>query len=293
MRKYLVLTDSTCDIPEELVQKYGIEVLSFTVTLDGKEYTERKDLTPEQFYQLLDEAQGMPTTAQITPMTFTETFERYDAAGVEDLLYVSINSTGSSTHDNAVFAAKQYAEEHPDSNMKIYIVDSHTYSMGYGRFVIRAAEKLASGAAMPDVVEYLNERFSRVEIVLSVHSLKIIKRSGRISAAAAFAGELLGLRPIITLIGGKTAVVQKVRGDAKMLPALAAYLKAHAGDRSPYIIGGTKGIADRQGDARQLAKLCEKEMGYPPECIFPLGAAVTSNTGTDAIALVYLRGTEE
>ena len=292
MRKYLVLTDSTCDIPEELVQKYGIEVLSFTITLDGKEYTERKDLTPEQFYKLLDEAKGMPTTAQITPMTFVETFERYAAEGVEDLLYVSINSTGSSTHDNAVFAAKQYAEEHPDSKMQIYIVDSHTYSMGYGRFVLRAAEKLASGAAMPEVVDYLNERFSRVEIVLSVHSLKIIKRSGRISAAAAFAGELLGLRPIITLIGGKTEVVQKVRGDAKVLPALAAYLKAHAGDRSPYMIGGTKGTGDRQGDARQLAKLCEKEMGYPPESIFPLGAAVTSNTVTDAIALVYLRGAD-
>lgn len=293
MRKYLILTDSTCDLPEELVQKYDIEVLSFTIMLDGKEYIERKDLTSEEFYKLLDEAQGMPTTAQITPMTFLEKFEEYDAAGVEDLLYVSINSTGSATHSNAVFAAKQFAEEHPDSRMKIYIVDSHTYSMAYGRFVVRAAEKLAAGAEMTDVVDYLNERFSRVEIVLSVHSLKIIKRSGRISAAAAFAGELLGLRPIITLIGGKTAVVQKVRGDAKMLPALAAYLKAHAGDRSPYIIGGTKGLTDRQGDAKQLAKLCEKEMGYPPEWIFPLGAAVTSNTGTDAIAIVYLRGDED
>ena len=293
MRKYLVLTDSTCDIPEELVQKHGIEVLSFAIMLDGKEYIERKDLTCEQFYQLLDEAEGMPTTAQITPMTFTEAFERYEAEGVEELLYISINSTGSSTHGNAVFAAKQYAEEHPDSKLKIYIVDSHTYSMAYGRFVIRAAEKLESGASMADVVEYLNERFSRVEIVLSVHSLKIIKRSGRISAAAAFAGELLGLRPIITLIGGKTEVVQKVRGDAKMLPALAGYMKAHAGDRTPYMIGGTKGLTDRQGDAHQLAKLCEKEMGYPPECIFPLGAAVTSNTGTDAIALVYLRGNDD
>ena len=293
MKKYVVLTDSTCDIPEEIAQKHGIDILSFTVILDGKEYDERRDLDPDQFYKLLDEAEGMPTTAQITSITFAETFERYDAEGVEELLYVSINSTGSSTYSNAVFAAQQYAEEHPDSKLKIYIVDSHTYSMGYGRFVIRAAEKLAAGAEMADVIDYLNERFSRVEIVLSVHSLKIIKRSGRISAAAAFAGELLGLRPIITLIGGKTAVVQKVRGDAKMLPALAAYLKAHAGDRSPYLIGATKGAFDRHGDARQLAKLCEKEMGYPPESIFRLGAAVTSNTGTDAIAIIYLKEGEE
>ena len=87
MRKYLVLTDSTCDIPEELVRKHGIEVLSFAIMLDGKEYIERKDLTCEQFYQLLDEAEGMPTTAQITPMTFTEAFERYEAC----LLYTSLS----------------------------------------------------------------------------------------------------------------------------------------------------------------------------------------------------------
>ena len=160
MKKYVVLTDSTCDIPEEIAQKHGIDILSFTVILDGKEYDERRDLDPDQFYKLLDEAEGMPTTAQITSITFAETFERYDAEGVEELLYVSINSTGSSTYSNAVFAAQQYAEEHPDSKLKIYIVDSHTYSMGYGRFVIRAAEKLAAGAEMADVIDYLNERFS-------------------------------------------------------------------------------------------------------------------------------------
>ena len=77
--------------------------------------------------------------------------------------------------------------------------------MGYGRFVIRAAEKLAAGAEMADVIDYLNERFSRVEIVLSVHSLKIIKRSGRISAAAAFAGELLGLRCLLYTSCGSIA----------------------------------------------------------------------------------------
>ncbi len=288
MRKYAVMTDSACDIPQELAEKNKIDILSFAIMLDGREYSEREDLTPDRFYELLDAAQGMPTTAQITPMTFEEKFAAYDAAGVEELLYVAINSGGSSTYNNALFAAAEYGDAHPDSRMRISIVDSHTYSMGYGRFVIRAAEKLAAGAEMADVVDYLKARFARVEIVLSVHSLKIIKRSGRISAAAAFAGELMGLRPVITLIQGETRVAQKVRGDAKMLPALTAHMKAHAGERSPYMVGATKGASDRHGDARQLSRLCEEAMGYPPECIFRLGAAVTSNTGTDAIALVYL-----
>lgn len=288
MRRYAVLTDSACDIPQEMAQQHNIDILSFTILLDGKEYSERVDLDCEAFYDLLDAAQGMPTTAQITPMTFAEKYAEYDAAGVEELLYVSINGGGSATCANARFAAEQYAEEHPGSALRVTIVDSHTYSMAYGRFVLRAAEKLAAGAEMADVVTYLNDSFQKVQVVLSVHSLKIIKRSGRISAAAAFAGELMGLRPVITILQGETKVVQKVRGDAKVLPALAGHLKAHAGETTPYMVGATKNAADRHGDARQLAKLCEETMGYPPECIFHLGAAVASNTGTDAIALIYL-----
>ena len=185
---------------------------------------------------------AMPTTAQITPMTFAEKYAEYDAAGVEELLYVSINGGGSATCANARFAAEQYAAEHPGSALRVTIVDSHTYSMAYGRFVLRAAEKLAAGAEMSDVVTYLNDNFKKVQVVLSVHSLKIIKRSGRISAAAAFAGELMGLRPVITILQGETKVVQKVRGDAKVLPALAGHLKTHAGEAAPYMLSNCEKI---------------------------------------------------
>lgn len=289
MKKFAVLTDSACDIPAPLAQEHHVEVLSFAIMLDGKQYSEREDLPPARFYELLDAAQGMPTTSQITPMTFAQKFADYAAQGVEELLYVAINAGGSATYNNALLAAADFADSHPNSPMRITVLDSHTYSMAYGRFVLRAAEKLAGGAEMCDVVDYLKNRFAHVEVVLSMHSLKIVKRSGRVSAAAAFVGELMGLRPVITIVQGETKVVQKVRGDNKVLPALAEHLQKNAGERTPYMVGATKDINEKHGDARELAKLCEKVMGYPPECIFPLGAAVTSNTGTDAIALVYMR----
>ncbi|MEG0804312.1 MAG: DegV family protein, partial [Pygmaiobacter sp.] len=224
----------------------------------------------------------------ITAMTFLEKFEQLAADGVEELLYLSINSTGSATNSNAQAARAMFLDEHPDSTMEIAVVDSHTYSMAYGIFVLMAAKKMQNGAELCDTVSYLVEQFQKVEIILSVHSLKIIKKSGRVSAAAAFAGELMGLRPIITLIQGKTQVIRKVRGDAKILPTLCEHLTQHAAERTPYLIGGTRGIADKHGDARSLSKLCEKAMGYPPALTFSLGAAITSNTGTDAIAIVYL-----
>lgn len=287
MKKFAVLTDSTSDLSPELAQEYGIDVMSFIVQVDGTEYQER-DLTPDQYYDLLDGAAAMPTTAQITSFAFLEKFEEYDRQGVEELLYISINSAGSATNGNAQAARAMFLDEHPDSAMKIAVVDSHCYSMGYGIFAIQAAKKLQNGAALADVVDYLVDSFKKVEIVLSVHSLKIIKKSGRVSAAAAFAGELMGLRPIITLIQDKTTVVKKVRGDGKILPTLCEWMCQHAADRAPYLIAGTRGMEEKHSDVKELAKLCEKALGYPPALTFQLGATVSSNTGTDAVAIIYL-----
>ena len=288
MKRFVVLTDSACDLPRGLADKYDIDVMSFHIQVDGEEYAEREDLTPDSFYDLLDKAQGFPTTSQITSFAFLEKFKEYDARGVDEVLYISINSTGSATNGNAQAARAMFMDECPDSKMQIAIVDSHTYSMGYGIFVVQAARKLHNGAAMSDVVDYLIEKFKQVEIVLGVHSLKIIKKSGRISAAAAFAGELMGLRPIITLIQGDTRVEKKVRGDLKVLPTLKEWAETHMEEGAPYLIAGTRGTDDKNGDARQLAKMMEKAVGYPPLTVFKLGAAVTSNTGTDAVAIVYL-----
>ena len=170
-------------------------------------------------------------------------------------------------------ARRNFLEEHPGCPMHITIVDSRTYSMGYGWFVCEAARKLAGGADMRTVAEYLEDAFARLEIALSVFTLKFIKKSGRISAAAAFAGELLGLRPVITIIDGNTATA----------PSLAAHLTKPTAPGALYLVGGT----DKE-NCKQLARLCKKELGRAPEMIFELGAAVATNTGPNAVAVVFL-----
>ena len=97
---------------------------------------------------------------------------------MEDVLYVSINSGGSNTHSAALMARQNFLEEHPGCLMHITIVDSRTYSMGYGWFVCEAARKLAGGADMRTVAEYLKDAFARLEITLSVFTLKFIKKAG-------------------------------------------------------------------------------------------------------------------
>ena len=282
MKKYVVLTDSACDLPQELVDQHHIDILCFKLALDGEGYTERVDFTPEEFSEMLRKTDSMPTTSQITTYEFLDKFEQYAAEGVEEVLYVSINATGSSTNGNAHAARAQFFEEHPASTMRIEIVDSHSYSVTYGTELCAACEKLESGESLDDVVAYLNDRFARLELVLTAYTLKVIRRSGRVSAAAAIAGDLLGIRPIFTLIDGVSQVVKKVRGDKQVLTAMVNHVKAHMVEGTPYYIG----VTNHKYEAEYAAAL-EKSIGYPPKDIFHLGSAVCSNTGPEAVGVLF------
>lgn len=283
MRKIALLTDSACDIPEELRQQYGIDIMPFVITLDGKSYTERQDFTFDEFYTMLRTSEGVPSTAHITAMQFCEQYCKYVDEGYTDVLYVTINSGGSATYDAAIMAQDLLREERPEHHIQIHLVDSHTYSFVYGQAICEAARMLKNGAELEYVIGWLEHEFACREVVLTAFSLKQMKKSGRISAAAAFAGELLGLRPVITLIDGESQVRAKVRGDAQVAPAMVRLAKERMQDEDgEYMLAYTD--TERIKD---LEKLCRKEFGRPPVAIFKLGAAVSSNTGPDAMAIVY------
>lgn len=282
MRKIAILTDSACDIPPELEKQYDIDILPFVITLDGVSYVERRDFGFDEFYQMLRAAQGVPSTAQVTAIQFCEQYCKYVDEGYTDVVHVTINSTGSGTYDAAVLAQNMLREERPDHKLNIHLIDSHTYSYVYGAPVVQAARRLRNGAEVGYVCAELEAAFARQEIVLSAFSLKQMKKSGRISAAAAFAGELLGLKPIITIIDGVTKTASKVRGDNAVMPAIVAHAQKNMEPGSEYIVGTTD-----KDNGKMLASLCKKAFGYPPKRVFLLGAAVATNTGPNAVAMVY------
>ena len=280
MSKYVVLTDSTCDLPEEAAKQHNIDIVCFKIALDGEGYTERVDFTPEQFCEMLKKASGLPTTAQITQFEFFDKFEEYDRQGVEQTLYISINAGSSDTNAAAHAAAAQFHEEHPDSRMEIFIVDSHAYSMAEGAGVIEAKQKLDAGETMESVVEYLNDKYAKMEILLTAYTLKVIRKSGRISAAAAIAGDLLGIHPIFTLNDGVSQVVKK--GDKAVVSGMATTMASRMAQGTPYYIG----VSDHKYD-EEYVEACTKKVGYAPVGIFHLGCAVLSNTGAEAVGLVF------
>ncbi|HIZ47168.1 MAG TPA: DegV family protein [Candidatus Gemmiger excrementavium] len=285
MSKIGFITDSSSDIPQELADKYGIEVVGFPINLDGVEYMERKDFTNEQFYQMMRDAQGVPTTAAITQLQWCEIYGRYVDEGYTDLVHLSINSGGSSTYNNALKAVEMLAEERPGHSLRIRVLDSHTYSMPFGWYLCECARKVRNGGELGTCVDEMMRKLDCVEICLAAYSLKQMKKSGRVSAAAAVVGDLLGIRPIISLNDGISKVEAKVRGDAAVPPAMVKWVQGRVENMRdvPYMIGYSSSTAKRD----ELAKLCKKAFGHAPVTFFQLGGVVSANTGPDAIAIAF------
>ena len=177
-----LMTDAGADIRRETADQYHIDVMDFPLTIGDQAYDSSSQFSRQEFYQILLTEPKIPTHAQITPARFVEKFEQIYGEGFEHLIYVSINRLGSSTYDNALLAAKQFYEEHPEAaeRFQIHVVDSKTYSYGYGYSVIEAAKKIERGFSAAEVVAYLEDWADSVEIYFAPYSLEFVKKSGRV-----------------------------------------------------------------------------------------------------------------
>ncbi len=286
MQKIKIITDSTCDITKEDEKINGIKVMCFPVVVDGVSYRERIDFNNEQFYRLMDSAKELPTTSQLTTFELLETFKELHSEGWTDVIYVTISSTGSATYSNALSAADEFKRETADSDgqkMRIHIVDSKNYTAVYGYPVIQAALKAQKGETPEEIIEYLKEWFDCAEVHFVPMTLKYAKKSGRVTAAAAFAGELLGLKPIIKIAGGVSTVLEKIRGEKNIIPKLLADVDKYMVPQTPYIM--IKGSSSELTSV--LADEMTKKFGYPPESTVQIGAAVSCNVGHNVVGVVF------
>lgn len=284
MSQIKIMTDSASDITREQEEELKIKVIPFPVTVGNEGYLERVDFTETEFYDILMSAPQIPTTSQITYMQFYEEFKKVFQEGFSELIYISINSTGSNTFNNAIMARDRLYEKHPEIKEKltIHVVDSKSYCYAYGYAVVEAAKKARRGASSSEILAFLEDWFDSVEIYLAPYSLEFAKKSGRIPCAAAFMGELIGLRPIITLIGGETKVVEKVRGDKAIIPAIIKRAQAAAVPHTPYFV--IRGML--QNEANELAEKAKKAFGEQTMGIYSAGAAISINAGPKIVALI-------
>lgn len=282
MAKVKIITDSGCDISKEDELRYKIDVMSFEVTLGDETLIERKTCSNPEFWAKIDASEFLPKTSQITTFRFEEKFEQCAKEGYDDVIVVLINSTGSQTYANAVQAVSNLTEEGKLGKTKIHVVDSHCYSLGYGYPVIEGAKKLEAGMSVDMVLAFMEDWFNCCEIYIIGFNLRHMKKSGRISAAAAFLGEMLNLKPVISLIDGKSEVVKKCRGERNAVMEAVSYIKSRMIPQTPWhVLTTTAGELDDL-----LIKTLSKETGTSPTHKEECGFVVASNAGTKFIGII-------
>ncbi|MCM1530422.1 MAG: DegV family protein [Alistipes sp.] len=287
MSKIMILTDTCCDLPLETINELGITVLPFEITLNGETFRETYDISAEQFYEKMLSCGEVPKHSQINPVTFEETYKKLWEEGYTDIISVSINSKGSGTYNNSIIGKEDFFENNPDAKDKIRIfnLDSRCYTVFYGYPIMEAVKRINKGDSAEDIVAYMEDFFNVCAIYAVPYNLKYAKKSGRISAAAAFAGELLGLKPIIEFAENETTTIEKIRGEKNIVPKLVDCVEKRMTPQTPYI------IIHGRDDA--LAKEIEKEMvkrvGRKAEMFSKIGCAVASNIGPDLVAVLIRR----
>ena len=287
MQKIRFITDSACDIPNDVAQSLGILVLPIPITFEDREYRERVDFTDEQFYSLLLGSPQIPTTSHLTMNVYLEEYRKAVKEGYDHIINVTINSKGSSMYNAALYAKQVYLEEAEESgaHVEIEVIDSRTYTIAYGLAVMKAAKMADGGALFREIADYLKDWFSRAEILCSVYSLTHIKKSGRVSVAAAFVGELLGLRPVILFRDGEPRIVDKVRGDRNVVVGVLKQFRLRADHPREYLCGIVRGVMPEE--AEQLRECIRRELQVDSLPIYNVGASVAINCGPEVIAVVY------
>lgn len=285
MSKIQIITDSASDISKEYAAEYGIRVLSFPITVGDRNLRDG-DIPHHEYYDLMDNCSDLPVHSQLTVMDFEELYKEYAEKGVEELFFISINSHGSATYSNACAAKESFASENPDlaSKMNIRVIDSTSYSATYGYPVIEAAKMANAGEDADKIEKYLTDWFSCCEVYLACYTLRYVKKSGRVSSAAAFMGELMGFKPVILLKNEGTKVVAKPRGEAAVASKLADVVCSRIEKDSPYIV--IRGRDDKY--AEETAKLLTERLGYPPvDMVFRVGGVISANAGPDVVAAAF------
>lgn len=278
-------TDSAADLPAQMREELSIQVLPFPIAMGEEEYEDGVDFTPDEFFDMLLASPQIPTHAQLNAYVFTECFEAAWSEGYTDLIHISINSKGSATYSNALQARDDFFKHHPEAkdSFHIHLIDSKTYTMAYGWAVAEAVKMARSGAEAGEIVAYIQDWLDHVRVVFAPLDLRFAKKSGRISAVAAFMGEALGLKPIMTFTDGESKILAKVRGEKNVISTIVDMCRKERQPGTPYLL--IRG--NNQEQSARLQEACLSALGEEAALEYPIGGVVSINAGPNVVGLVY------
>lgn len=283
---YILSTDATLDLPLEMVNEYGIEVVPMAFNLDGEEilqYPDERGISNEDFYEALKNGK-LSKTSQINPMMYVDCFTPILERG-EDIFHIAFTSGLSGTYQSALLAKDMLADDFPDR--RIEVVDSLCASAGQGYLVYLAAKRKAEGMEMDELINWTVEHRLRVAHVFTVDDLFHLNRGGRLSTAEAIVGTALKIKPIIGVdTEGKLFVENKVRGNKKAMDYMINQILELKDADEDFIMVGHGAALER---AEELKEKIIAATGLTEIPITKIGPVIGSHTGPGMLAVLFMK----
>ena len=213
MEKIKIITDSTLDLPAELIREKNIEVLPLLINFGEESYLDGVEITTKEMIDKINATGVLPTTAQVTPNRFEETFKKYLDEGYK-IVALTLSSDMSGTYQSACIAKDMLESD------DVVVIDSRNVTSGLGLLVLKACQFRDKGLGIKEIEEEILKAIPKVKSSLNFESLENLVRGGRLSKTAGTIGSVLGLRLILEVKDGKMSVKDKVRGSKKALKKL-------------------------------------------------------------------------
>lgn len=284
MRDYIILSDSGTDLTPAIANELDIRIIDLTVIMDGEDPKPDSSVDHKEFYAFLRNKK-MARTSAVNPETFSEIMEQYIKDG-KDVLYIGFSSGLSNTYNAGRIAAEELREKYPDA--KILTSDSLCASLGQGMLVYLAAKKRLAGASIDEVHAWVEATKLHLCHQFTVDDLMFLKRGGRVSAATAAVGTMLGIKPVMHVDNdGHLTKVGTARGRRASIDALFDKTAATVTEKDVMFICH----GDCIDDANYLAERVRNELGVKEVIIGYTGVVIGSHSGPGTLAIFHI-GTE-
>ncbi len=276
-----LIVDSSADMPDYFIEKYDIKVVPLSIKFGDKEYADKVDLKPHEFYRLLEASDHTPITGQVTPIKFKKAFEQVLEDG-DEAIVITISSNASGTMQSANIAKNELETD------KITIIDSNSLCLGHSYIAILAAQMIEKGYTREEVekeiVPYTN---NKVEHLFCVNTLEYLVKGGRIKAYKAFFANVLNIKPILTVHDGITKPIGKVRSKKRIIPYYIDKIKKEMDTQTPFVLVGHSCDA---AFAKKFVDKFKEELNFDkPIYIGEVGATIGTHSGPGVLSVFYLR----
>ena len=223
MNSVQIVTDSSCDLPEDLINQFGIGIVPLKIRFGQTEFVDRLELTTDQFWEKCRETDELPSTAAPAPGAFIAEFQRAANEGASGVVAIVLSGELSAT----IEAAQQAARE-VEGNIDVRVVDSRTVTLGLGAVVVAAAQAAKGGADIDEVSNIATDSAARTHVHAALDTLENLRKGGRIGAAGSLLGSMLSIKPLIEVRDGVVEPAGKQRTRTKALSYLVKVVEEHA-----------------------------------------------------------------